>query len=476
VQEETAAADTTKADKKSPQIAKILGTGLVKLIIGFKDVQFNYSESNGTLLPGFIPQPDILGNRLSDMAPGLGFAFGSQQDIRAEAVRNGWISADTLLNSAYVTRLTRNITARATYEPFPEFRLEFTADKTESFGHQEYFKANTDGEFRSSSPQDRGSFSMSFNTMKTAFSKDGDENVSPIFEEFKENRAIIAARLGAQNPNSNGTDSLGFPIGYGRASQDVLIPAFIAAYTGKDATKVNLSAFPKIPMPNWRFTYTGLSKIEFFKKYLKQLTIGHAYRSTYSVGNYISNVDFLENLGFADGFDASGNFIPQNRIDIITITEQFSPLINIDMTWNNSLLSRIEIRKSRSLSLSFVNNQVTEIAGNELIIGVGYRFKDVKLNLSSGGRKQQLKSDLNIKLDLSVRDNKTVLRRLDEEINQISTGNRMVSINSSADYMINQRFNLRLFFDKTITNPFVSSQFPNSTTNAGVSLRFTLAQ
>ncbi len=476
MQEETAAADTTKADKKSPQIAKMLGTGLVKLIIGFKDVQFNYSESNGTLLPGFIPQPEILGNRLNDMAPGFGFVFGSQQDIRAEAVRNGWISADTLLNSAYVTRLTRNITARATYEPFPEFRLEFTADKTESFGHQEYFKANADGEFRSSSPQDRGSFSMSFNTMKTAFTKDGDENVSPIFEEFKQNRGIIAARLGAQNPNSTGTDSLGFPIGYGQSSQDVLIPAFIAAYTGKDATKVNLSPFPKIPMPNWRFTYTGLSKIEFFKKYLKQLTIGHAYRSTYSVGNFISNVDFLQNMGFAAGFDASGNYIPENRIEIITITEQFSPLINIDMTWNNSLLSRVEIRKSRSLSLSFVNNQVTEIASNELIVGVGYRFKDVKLNLSSGGRKQQLKSDLNIKLDLSVRDNKTVLRRLDEEINQISTGNRMVSINASADYMINQRFNLRLFFDKTITNPFVSSQFPNSTTNAGVSLRFTLAQ
>lgn len=476
VQEETAAPDTTNADKNRPQIAKILGTGLVKLIIGFKDVQFNYSESNGTLLPGFIPQPEILGNRLNDMAPGFGFVFGSQQDIRADAVRNGWISADTLLNSAYVTRLTRNITGRATYEPFSEFRLEFTADKTESFGHQEYFKANTDGEFRSSSPQDRGSFSMSFNTMKTAFTRDGDENVSPIFEEFKQNRSIIAARLGAQNPNSTGTDSLGFPIGYGQASQDVLIPAFIAAYTGKDATKVNLSPFPKIPMPNWRFTYTGLSKVEFFKKYLKQLTVGHAYRSTYSVGNYISNVDFLQNMGFAAGFDASGNYIPQNRIDIITITEQFSPLINIDMTWNNSLLSRVEIRKSRSLSLSFVNNQVTEIASNELIVGVGYRFKDVKLNLSSGGRKQQLKSDLNIKLDLSVRDNKTVLRRLDEEINQISTGNRMVSINASADYMINQRFNLRLFFDKTITNPFVSSQFPNSTTNAGVSLRFTLAQ
>ncbi len=469
-------ADSANLAKKSPQIAKILGIGVVKLIIGFKDVQINYTESNGTLLPGFLPQPDILGNNLSAMAPGMGFAFGSQRDLRYEAAEKGWLTADSLLNTAYVTRLTKNLTARATYEPFPEFRIEFTADKTESFGHQEYFKADKDGNFGISSPQDRGSYSISFFTLKTAFKKDDDENISPVFEDFKEYRSVIAARLGALNPNSVGVDSLGYAQGYGPASQDVLIPAFIAAYSGKDPIKVSLSPFPKIPMPNWRFSYSGLSKIEFFKKYLKQLTISHSYRSTYSVGNYISNVDFLQNMGFPAGFDAAGNFITQNRIEIITITEQFSPLINFDMTWNNSLLSRIEIKKSRSLSLSFVNNQVTEVTGNELVIGVGYRFKDVKLNLSSGGRRQQLKSDLNVKLDLSVRDNKSILRRLDEEINQISTGNRIVSINSSADYMINQRFNLRLFFDKTITNPFISSQFPNSTTNAGVSLRFTLAQ
>lgn len=174
--------------------------------------------------------------------------------------------------------------------------------------------------------------------------------------------------------------------------------------------------------------------------------------------------------------DDAGNFVPENRIDVVTLSEQFSPLFKLDMTWNNSLLSNFEFKKSRTLSLSFVNNQLTEVASNEVVVGLGYRFKDVKLNLSSGGRKQQLKSDLNIKMDLSIRENKTILRRLDEAINQISVGNRVVSINSSADYVINQRFNIRLFFDKTITNPFVSNQFYNSTTNAGVSLRFTLAQ
>lgn len=472
----TAAADSTSG--KTAKIMKELGLGVVRLLIGFKDVQINYTESQGILLPGFMPTPDILGNRLSDMAPGMGFVFGSQRDIRPEAVTKHWISTDTLLNSAYVTRLTKNFTARATFEPFREFRIDFTADKVQSFNHQEYFKADAQGRFSTTAPQSRGSFSMSFLAIKTAFVKDGDENISPNFEKFKDYRIIIAERLAAENPNAGPPtpETNGFPVGYGAGSQDVLIPAFIAAYSGKDPKKVALSPFPNIPLPNWSFNYTGLSNIEFFKKYFKQVTIGHAYRSNYAVGSYITNVDYSLENGFASILDDAMNFIPENRIDAVSISEQFSPLFRLDATWNNSLMTRMEIKKSRALQLSFVNNQVTEVSGNELVVGLGYRFKDVKLNISSGGRKQQLKSDLNVKIDLSVRDNKTVLRRLDEEINQVSTGNRMVSINSSADYVINQRFNVRLFFDKTITNPFISSQFPNSTTNAGVSLRFTLAQ
>jgi cell surface protein SprA len=469
------AQDSTKA-KKASAVFKTLGTGFVKLVIGFKDVQFNYTESNGTLLPGFMPQPDVLGIKINDNAPGFGFVFGSQQNIQNRAVQNGWLTTDTLLNIAYVTRLTRNLTARATYEPFPEFRIDFTADKTESFGHQEYFKANSSGVFKATSPQDRGSFSISFLAWKTTFAKDGIENVSPTFEQFKENRSVIAARLSAENPYSSGIDSTGYPVGYGPGSQEVLIPAFLAAYSGRDARQIALTPFPKIPYPNWSFRYGGLSKFDFFKKYFKTINLAHTYRSTYAVGNYVSNIDFMEEMGFPSTFDYAGNYIPKNRIDAVSLTEQFSPLIGIDMTWRNSLISKLEYKRSRNLSLSFVNNQLTEVSSKEIVIGVGYRFKDVKLNISSGGKKQQLKSDLNVKMDLSIRDNKTVLRRLDEEINQISTGNRMISINSSADYVINQRFNVRFFYDQAITNPFVSSQFPNSTTNAGVSLRFTLAQ
>jgi len=470
------AQDTTKKDKAAT-VAKAIGIGAIKIVTGFKDVQFTYSESNGLSLPGFTPTPQLIGNRLSDMAPGLGFVFGSQEDIRDMASSNGWLTTSTLLNTAYTSQLTKNFTGRATYEPFQEFRIEFTADKTESSSNSEYYKYDSALlDFGYSGLQKRGSFSISFMSWKTAFTKDDDDNVSPTFEEFKSNRRIIAARLSAAKSSSSGiNESTGYPEGYGPSSQEVLIPAFLAAYTGRSATSIGLTAFPKIPVPNWRFTYTGLSKNEFLKRYFKQVNISHSYRSTYAVGSYTYNINYLDKLGMPT-LDDAGNFVPENRIDVVTLSEQFSPLFKLDMTWNNSLLSNFEFKKSRTLSLSFVNNQLTEVASNEVVVGLGYRFKDVKLNLSSGGRKQQLKSDLNIKMDLSIRENKTILRRLDEAINQISVGNRVVSINSSADYVINQRFNIRLFFDKTITNPFVSNQFYNSTTNAGVSLRFTLAQ
>jgi cell surface protein SprA len=183
------------------------------------------------------------------------------------------------------------------------------------------------------------------------------------------------------------------------------------------------------------------------------------------------------NPGYPSALDESGNYIAQYRIDLISITEQFVPLINIDMTWYNSLLTRVEFNRSRNLSLSFVNNQLTEVTSNEFIIG--YRFKDVKFNVTSiggGGKKSLVKSDLNIKLDFSVKNNKTILRRIDEAYNLVSTGQRVFSINTSADYMINQKLNVRLYFDQTVNNPYTSNQFKNSTTKGGISLRFTLAQ
>jgi len=299
---------------------------------------------------------------------------------------------------------------------------------------------------------------------------------------MKQARIEIAQRLALQNPNWSGNtvDSTGFPDGYGPSSQEVLIPAFLAAYSGKSASSVLLSPFPKIPMPNWRVTYNGLTKIEFFKRYIKNINITHAYRSTYSVGNFTSNLLYQDQDedGYTTIRNAVNNFVSQYQIQMVTINEQFSPLIDFDVTWVNSLMTKIEFKKSRNLTFSFTNNQLTEVISNEFVIGLGYRFKDVQFTVKpvGGGKRTNLKSDLNLKADLSVKNNKTSLRRIDEDIDQISAGQRVISINTSAEYMINSKFNVRLFFDKIINKPFISSSFPNSTTNGGITLRFTLAQ
>lgn len=474
--------DTAKTTN-SVNYFKEVGDGILRFIMGFKTASISFTESNGTFLPGFIPEPIALGNNWNQNAPGLGFIFGSQEDIRPTAVRNNWLSKDTLLNNAYLTKYSNTLNARASFEPIPDLRIEFTANRAYSENHSEYFKANADGEFITSSPVTTGNFSISYLTIATAFKGDNDDNSNEIFREFLKNRAIIASRLAAANPNFNGvylpdtvTGEL-FPYGYGSTSQDVLIPAFLAAYSGRDPSKIGLDPFTKIPIPNWTINYTGLSKIKALKKTFRTITLSNSYRSNYSIGSYTTNILYKPDAnGYQYIRNTLGNFIPAKQIEQITISEQFSPLIKIELAWVNSLLTNFEIKKSRNLSLSFVNNQLTELSSNELIIGLGYRFKDIEIRINTGGSSKPLKSDINVKCDFSIRTNKTVLRRIDQNINQISAGQQVISLNFSADYMLNERFTLRAFFDKVINNPLISSSFPNSTTNAGISIRFSLAQ
>jgi len=468
--------DTVKQGINLAKVMKATGNTFLRLIISLKDASLTYTDNRGTLLPGFMPEPNFMGNRLSDVAPGWGFVFGDQRDIREKAVLNSWLSADTLLNSAYMTRISKNLVVRANVEPLPHLRIDVTADRTEAINYQEYFKAGADGNFASFAAQQGGNFSMSYLMWNTAFTADRKDHTNPVFETFKGNRLAIAQRLAAGDNLSQGVDSLGFPDGYGASSQNVLLYSFLSAYSGRDASTFNLNPFPTIPLPNWRITYNGLTQIPFFKKYFRTFTLSHGYRSVYNVGSYMTNLEYREGQGVRD---IAGNFISEKRIDVVTITEQFSPLFNIDMTWHNSLLSRFEVKHTRNLSFSFVNNQLTEVTSREYIVGMGYRIKNVRFLITSvggSGRSQRVNSEINLKMDVSMRNNKTVLRRIDEEIDQVSAGQRIMSINFSADYMVNQNLTTRAFFERSSTNPFISNQFPNSTTFAGISLRFTLTQ
>lgn len=467
-------------ENKMNEVLKKVLDNTLRIVTGVKDASINYNETNGTRLPGFIPEPDMIGNRTADMAPGMGFVFGSQRDIRWQSARNGWITYDTLLNNPYMTKRNVNFTYRINIEPFRDFRIELTGNQTESFSHTEYFKAGPDSVFAAFNPAESGSFSTSIITWGTAFEKFDPENYSEAFENLKTYRQEVADRYGRENPWSQGvTDSTGFPDGYGPNSQQVLIPAFLAAYTGDSPNKISLNPFPSLPLPNWRVSFDGLTEISWIREYLKSVSISHAYRSSYNVGSYNSNTKYEEEGGYAFARDQANNFYPAKEINVVSISEQFSPLIGLDATLHNSLMARFEMKKSRNLSLSFTNNQMTEVKSNEYVIGLGYRVKDIEFFIKSmtGGsnnERSRTSSDLNIKVDLSVKNNKTILRRIDEDIAQISAGRKMYTLNASADYSVSQRFNLRFYFNKNVNNPYISTQFPTANTEGGVSMTFTL--
>lgn len=463
--------------------AKILAEGFVRILMGVRNFSVNYSESNGTRLPGFTQSPEALGmdwnfNQPGYGSPGLGFVFGSQQDIRDNAITYGWLTQDTLLNQAYINNYTQNISARSQFEPLPNLKVEFTALRNFARSRSEYFKADAAGNFDSFSPQTTGNFSISFFSIATAFEATDSTYRSQAFEDFKENRLIIAQRLDRNNPNSfNELDSVGFPLGYGATSQEVLIPAFMAAYAGWDPSRSKMNPFLNIPMPNWRLTYDGLSKIEALKEYFQTITIAHGYRNTFTIGSYRNLARYGESEnhpGFPAEIDNVGNFISEYEIGQVTINEQFSPLISFDMTWVNSLMTRFEYRSSRNIGLSFANNQITDVKSREIIIGTGYRFKDLAFNMAQGGNTQRIQSDLVLRFDMSFRRNMTVLRKIVEEQNIISSGQNAIGINFSADYQVSPRVNMRLFYDRNVTNPFISNQFKTANTHAGFSFRFML--
>jgi cell surface protein SprA len=483
-----AVTDTTGGKKpqkvKQPRVITDAERALAKVILSLKNVSMNYSETNGTLLPGFNRTPELLGQNFyedesgnSQMAPGLPFAFGSQRDIRKEAARLRWLATDTVFNGVFTQTYTQNLTGRATIEPTSGLRIELNANRNYSRSSSENYRATVAGEYNAFSHLETGNFSMSFNSIRTAFTKDRKDYSSPVFDEFERNRIIVSYQLAADNPLSVGLDSAFYADGYGATSQEVLTYAFLAAYSGKSPDKIKKNPFPSIPNINWRLTYDGLSRLNFAKKYFNSVNISHGYRSTYGVASYNTSLLYRED---GTARDLNNNFIPQEEFSAVTINEQFSPLIGIDINWkNNKLTTRFEYKRDRNISLSFTDVQVSEIKGQEYVFGIGYRWRNFVLPFGLQGKPKKgttTGNDLNLTGDFSYRRNSTIVRRLQEGINQPTAGLTILSFKLAADYVVNQRFNVRLFFDKTINTPLVSTSFPTANTAAGISVRFTLAQ
>ncbi|MCW5900146.1 MAG: cell surface protein SprA [Flavobacteriales bacterium] len=455
--------------------------GLARVLMTIRTGTITYSQNSGMMLPGWDRKTNAMGMDPGFGAPGWGFITGQQnhdlsgdivRDFAQEAARNGWLVQTPSIFNPYTQTRSENINARLSLEPFRGMRVELLANRTKAENRRSFFRWNEElGDYVNDSPQDMGSFSVSMLTWRTAFTSDNENFVNRIFENMLEFRPVISQRLGEANELSSLDPETGFYTGYGSTNQDVVIPAFLAAYTGRDPDKVDLDPFSLIPAPNWDITYDGLTKLPWFSKRFRTFTVKNSYRSNFNIANYMTNLLYVPG-GFE--VDAAGNYIPERQIMTITVQEVMRPLMGFDATLTNSLLVKVEYNRDRNLSMSLTNYQVTEVRGKEYVVGTGYRFKNVPFPFAIGGNKP--KSDLNLRVDLTLRDNATVIRKMEERQNQVTAGQNILSIKTSADYVFNERLNVRAFYERVVNTPVISTSFPSANTNAGISLRFTLAQ
>ncbi|MEX0273356.1 MAG: cell surface protein SprA, partial [Flavobacteriaceae bacterium] len=402
-----------ESDASKGKTSPVFNT-LVDVLTMVKRVNVSYNESNGTALPGYTQSIGFIGTT----RPSLGFVFGSQADVRYEAARNGWLTSFPDFNEQFVKRTNKQLNVTATANPIRDLTIDITADRQYSNSYQENFKVD----YSQVEPYQQqlgnrfGNFSISTIMIGTAFKK-SDEFNSAVFEEFKENRITIANRLVSDRGQDPGTlDADGFPQRYGKTQQEVLLPAFFAAYTGQNVDRVNLDAFREIPIPNWNIKYTGLMKNKWFRKKFKRFSLSHGYRSSYSINSFQTNLAKVQKdeNGQTSSFEPeTGDFIPDLLLNNVVLQDQFNPLVRMDFEMQNSVSVLAEMRMDRALSLSFDNNLLTEVSGKEYTLGLGYRIKDVTFVTNIGGNRTRLKGDLNLKGDVTLRNNLTLIRNLD---------------------------------------------------------------
>ncbi|HVG14661.1 MAG TPA: cell surface protein SprA, partial [Chitinophagaceae bacterium] len=432
------------------------------------------------------------------MAPGWDFVLGRQPDTNFinQMAQKGFLTADPNFNYQNRQDYSQKLTINAQFIPVRDLNIDVNLDKTFGKTYSELYKDTIGytGNFARLNPYTAGSFSVSYISFQTLFEKVKPNEVSETFRKFEDNRIILSQRLASQNPYSKDASGNliqtqdGYYKGYGRYAQDVLLPAFIAAYTGEDPNSVSLvkqsnpgiksNPFSGIKAkPNWRLTYNGLTRLKGFEKVFTNFTITHGYNSTLSMNSFNSALLFNDPFrfnypGFIDTL--TGNFVPYFLVPNITISEQFAPLIDLDMQFTNQVTARFEYKKSRQLSLSLVDFQLSEARSTEFTIGAGYRKRGAFSFIKIKGK--PLENDASFRLDFSIRDDATANSRLDQAQALPTAGNKVITINPTIDYVISNRVNIKLYFEQRRVEPKISTAPPITNTRAGLQIRISLAQ
>ncbi len=441
-------------------------------LTSIKQIDVSYNVNNGIVLPGLLSAPNWYGYGQTLGGPTSGFLLGSQADIRRTAIENGWVSNSNYMNDPYTQLKSENLMANVQIMPVNDLRIDLNILKNYNTnfvqgGYNVDADSNPGNGFQFSFGTDQITYSRTASTFKTSF-KNGQEIYNNMYEYAK---TIFVQSGGAYNQ----TD---FANGRGLADPYVLIPAFQAAVEGKTPNgKLSDSKNSGFPVPNWRITYSGLKNIPLINSQFSKFDILHGYTSTYTATGIQSSVDYYnaQNNAAAPRADAFGNDFNPYTFSQVGYVESFSPLIGADVTMRNNMQFRVQYNRDRLLMLGLVNQTLTEDYGNEYIIGFGYLLKDVKFKMNFKGGAKTIKSDLNLRGDLSIRDSQTRITNILQNDSQITGGQRMMSFKLSADYNMSQNFNIRVFYDQLMSEYKISTAFPLSTIRAGLTATFTFA-
>jgi cell surface protein SprA len=419
-------------------------------------------------LPGYTPGVGFFGTS----KPTIGFIFGSQDDVRYEAAKNGWLTGYQDFSQNFTQVNNETFKSTVNIDLLPDLKIDLSLDRAYSENFSEQYDVSN-GVYNPRSPYSFGMFSISTLLIKTSFSA-SDENASVAFDDFRSNRLLVANRLAAERgidiTNPANIDADGFPKGLGKNNQAVLLPAFLAAYSGQSASNVSTGIFKSFPIPNWSVKYNGLMRFEFFKKNFKRFSLQQNYRASYTINAFRSNFEYDKN---PNGVDLGGNFFNKTIMSNVNLVEQFNPLIRMDFELKNSLKILTEIKKDRALSMSFDNNLLTEVKGIEYVVGMGYRIKDVVFSSSLADDPTGIiKSDIILKADLSYRNNQTIVRYLDYDNNQLAGGQNLWSLKLTADYSFSKNLTAIFYYDHAFSKAVISTSFPLTNIRSGFTLRY----
>ena len=443
-----------------------------RVLMMVRNLQVTYQENDNLTLPGFRPENGLIFETPDyGRAPGWDFASGFYNDAYLDkAINRGWMVMSDSVVSPAVYASSRSLKVKSSLQPIPGLKIELSGQRNATDNRQVQYMIDGRPETRT------GTFSISTITLGTALQPVNAKKSyqSKPFEAFVANRSVVAGRLGDQYAR------LGYPDAeMNLNSADVLIPAFLAAYTGRSASSASLSPFPSVKamLPNWSVSYDGLSKIPAVQKHFKSLTLSHAYNSTYNVTSYSSYNTFVKvdgDFGFITDV-VTGEPVPSSPYNItaVSLTESFSPLLGASGTLKNGMTLKAEVRNSRTLNLSITGGQLVESGQQQYVLGSSYKLADFHpWGILS---QSKVKNDLKLSGDFSFKNSTALLRKIEEHYTQATSGNKTCTVELMGDYVISRNLNFKIYYDLESSIPLVSS-YPVLTQDFGFSLRFTLTR